>query len=132
MRGQAGEHWHIERVVPGLVSLLHESGQLVLMGGLSTERDALIALECNVDFAQGAYFAGPSVEAVKPQAAQGVLDALSAASRERVAARERTQSARLAPYVGALETAAARLIPGESPREATRPLLRVNATPRCF
>ena len=26
------------------------------------ERDALIALECNVDFVQGAYFAGPSVE----------------------------------------------------------------------
>ena len=41
---QASEHSHIERVLPGLVSLLHESGQLVLMGGLSTERDALIAL----------------------------------------------------------------------------------------
>ena len=33
---QASEHSHIERVLPGLVSLLHESGQLVLMGGLST------------------------------------------------------------------------------------------------
>ena len=36
---------------------------------------------------------------VKPQAAAGVMDALSAASRERVAARERAQAARLAPYV---------------------------------
>jgi EAL domain-containing protein (putative c-di-GMP-specific phosphodiesterase class I) len=129
---QASEHSHIERVLPGLVSLLHESGQLVLMGGLSTERDALIALECNVDFVQGAYFAGPSVEAVRPQAAQGVLDALSAASRERVAARERTQSARLAPYVGALETAAARLIEGETLANATRTLLQLHETARCF
>jgi EAL domain-containing protein (putative c-di-GMP-specific phosphodiesterase class I) len=129
---QASEHSHIERVLPGLVSLLHESGQLVLMGGLSTERDALIALECNVDFVQGAYFAAPSVDAVKPQAAQGVLDALSAASRERVAARERAQSARLAPYVGALETAAARLVEGDTLIDATRALLLLNETARCF
>jgi EAL domain-containing protein (putative c-di-GMP-specific phosphodiesterase class I) len=119
-------------VLPGLVSLLHQSGQLVLMGGLSTERDALIALECNVDFVQGAYFAAPSVEAVKPQAAQGVVDALSATSRERVAARERVQSARLAPYVGALEAAATRLIEGEMLIDATRSLLQLNETARCF
>jgi EAL domain-containing protein (putative c-di-GMP-specific phosphodiesterase class I) len=129
---QASEHSHIERVLPGLVSLLHESGQLVLMGGLSTERDALIALECNVDFVQGAYFAAPSVEAVKPQAAQGVMDALSAASRERVAARERAQSARLSPYVGALETAAARLSEGAMLGDATRALLELPETARCF
>ena len=97
---QASEHSHIERVLPGLVSLLHESGQLVLMGGLTTERDALIALECNVDFVQGAYFAGPSVDAGEAASRGGaVMDALSAALRERVAARERAQSARLAPYV---------------------------------
>jgi EAL domain-containing protein (putative c-di-GMP-specific phosphodiesterase class I) len=129
---QASEHSHIERVLPGLVSLLHESGQLVLMGGLATERDALIALECNVDFVQGAYFAGPSVEAVKPQAAAGVMDALSAASRERVAARERGQAARLAPYVSGLENAAAKLVDGESLTDATRDLLQLHDTARCF
>src|SRR5580698_3757063 len=107
---QASEHSHIERVLPGLVSLLHQSGQLVLMGGLSTERDALIALECNVDFVQGAYFAAPSVDPVKPQAAAGLMDALSAALRERVAARERAQAKRLAPYVIALKQASTQLI----------------------
>jgi EAL domain-containing protein (putative c-di-GMP-specific phosphodiesterase class I) len=115
---QASEHKHIERVLPGLVSLLHESGQLVLMGGLATERDALIALECNVDFVQGAYFAGPSADAVKPQAAAHVMDALSAASRERVAARERAQSARL--------------VEGEPLGIATRDLLQLLDTARCF
>lgn len=57
---QASEHSHLERVLPGLVSLLHESGQLVLMGGLSTEREAMIALECNVDFVQGQSRSRPS------------------------------------------------------------------------
>jgi hypothetical protein len=102
------------------------------MGGLTTERDALIALECNVEFVQGAYFAGPSVDAVKPQAAAHVMDALSAASRERVAARERAQSARLAPYVSGLESAAARLVEGESLGVATRDLLQLLDTARCF
>ena len=129
---QASEHSHIERVLPGLVSLLHESGQLVLMGGLTTERDALIALECNVDFVQGAYFAGPSVDPVKPQVAAGLMDALSAALRERVAARERAQARRLAPYVTALERASAELMGGHTVAQAAAPLLALGETARCF
>jgi EAL domain-containing protein (putative c-di-GMP-specific phosphodiesterase class I) len=129
---QASEHSHIERVLPGLVSLLHESGQLVLMGGLATERDALIALECDVDFVQGAFFAGPSVEPVKPEAAAGVMDALSAALRQRVAARERAQVARLAPYVRALEQASVRIVAGDDVEHAAAPLLALGETARCF
>jgi EAL domain-containing protein (putative c-di-GMP-specific phosphodiesterase class I) len=129
---QASEHSHIERVLPGLVSLLHESGQLVLMGGLATERDALIALECDVDFVQGTFFAGPSVEPVKPETAAGVMDALSAALRQRVAARERAQHARLAPYVSALEEASARIVAGDEVAQAAAPLLALPETARCF
>ena len=129
---QASEHSHIERVLPGLVSLLHESGQLVLMGGLSTEREALIALECNVDFMQGAYFAGPSTKPVDPRIAASAMDALSAALRERVSARERLQAERLAPYVAALEQACARLVAGEMLEAATQPLLALPETARTF
>ncbi len=129
---QASEHSHIERVLPRLVSLLHESGQLVLMGGLSTEREALIALECNVDFVQGTYFAGPSVEPVKPQVAASAMDALSAALREQKAARERAQQDRLAPYIDALEQASGRLSAGEEPADATRALLALPEAARAF
>lgn len=129
---QATEHSHIERVLPGLVSLLHESGQLVLMGGLSTEREALIALESNVDFVQGAYFAGPSMDPVEPRIAASVIDALSAALRERVAARERAQAARLAPYGAALAQACARVVEGEPVETAAQPLLSLPDTARCF
>ncbi|WP_183085141.1 EAL domain-containing protein [Trinickia fusca] len=129
---QASEHSHIERVLPGLVSLLHESGQLVLMGGLTTERDALIALECNVDFVQGTFFAGPSVEPVEPRVAAQLMDALSAKLRERVAARERAQAARLAPYVTALEEASLRVVGGEPVDTGTEALLALPDTARCF
>ncbi len=129
---QASEHSHLERVLPGLVSLLHESGQLVLMGGLSTEREALIALECDVDFVQGQYFAGPSVDPVQPQAAAGSMDTLSAALRLRVAERERTQAARLAPYVTALAQASALLREGQDIAHAAAALLALPETARCF
>ncbi|GAB3627035.1 diguanylate phosphodiesterase [Pandoraea terrae] len=129
---QASEHSHLERVLPGLVSLLHESGQLVLMGGLATDREALIALECNVDFVQGQYFAGPGVEPVQPQVAAVRMDELCAALRLRVAERERIQQARLAPYVAALEQAGALIGKGRDIAHATRALLGLPETARCF
>jgi EAL domain-containing protein (putative c-di-GMP-specific phosphodiesterase class I) len=129
---QASRHAHIERVLPGLVSMLHESGQLVLVGGLSTERDALIALESNADFVQGAYFARPEVEPVPPTTAARLMDELSAGLRERVTQRERAQSLRLAPYVSAMETAAAQLGAGLSMDDAAPVLLELQETARCF
>ncbi|WP_090542699.1 EAL domain-containing protein [Paraburkholderia caballeronis] len=129
---QASRHPHIERVLPGLVSMLHESGQLVLMGGLATERDALIALESNADFVQGAYFARPDVEPVKHEVAAHLMEDLSARERERVAARERMQAERLAPYVRALEAASAKLAAGATMGDATLPLLGLDQTARCF
>ena len=129
---QASRHPHIERVLPGLVSMLHESGQLVLMGGLATEREALIALESNADFVQGTYFAGPDVEPVKHEVAAHLMESLSARERERVATRERMQAERLAPYVRALEAASARLAAGTPMSDATLPLLGLEQTARCF
>ncbi|TAM02484.1 MAG: EAL domain-containing protein [Paraburkholderia sp.] len=129
---QASRHAHIERVLPGLVSMLHESGQLVLVGGLATERDALIALESNADFVQGAYFARPDVEPVPPATASKLMDDLSARLRGCISARERAQSTRLAPYMGALETAGAQLGEGVPMAEATQPLLSLHETARCF
>lgn len=81
---------------------------------------------------QGAYFAQPSVEAVHSEVATGVMDALSAASRERVAARERAQGARLEPYVSGLERAAVKLMEGETLVAATSELLQLAETARCF
>jgi EAL domain-containing protein (putative c-di-GMP-specific phosphodiesterase class I) len=129
---QASEHSHIERVLPGLVSMLHESGQLVLLGGLSTERDALIALESNVDFVQGTYFARPTMDPVEPRVAAAAMDALSASLRERVMAREHAQTARLAPYVAALEDACRHLVSGRPVELATQALLALPESARCF
>ena len=129
---QATEQPTIRRVLPGLVSLLHESGRLVLMGGLETEGEALIALECNADFVQGSYFAGAGLNAADPLAAAGIIDTLTATLRRQLVARAARERARLAPYAQALETAAGLLVAGEPLGLACAALLSLPDTARCF
>ena len=57
---QAGDNVIARRIMPNLIAMLHEAGCLVLMEGVETQEEALIALECNVDFVQGFYFAKPA------------------------------------------------------------------------
>ena len=50
----------VRRLLPQLVSILHEAGTLVLLEGIETLEQAWIAMDANVDFAQGWYFAHPT------------------------------------------------------------------------
>jgi EAL domain-containing protein (putative c-di-GMP-specific phosphodiesterase class I) len=51
------------RALPNLVELLRESGCLVLMEGIETEAEAVIAAKSGVDMVQGYYFAKPTLTA---------------------------------------------------------------------
>jgi EAL domain-containing protein (putative c-di-GMP-specific phosphodiesterase class I) len=48
------------RMLPGLVCLLHEAGSIVLIEGVEDEFEAMLALECGADLAQGYYFGRPA------------------------------------------------------------------------
>jgi len=50
------------QILNGIVSLLHQSGCLVLLEGVETYDQAMIAIDAGVDFVQGFYFRRPSVE----------------------------------------------------------------------
>jgi EAL domain-containing protein (putative c-di-GMP-specific phosphodiesterase class I) len=54
---------HTRHILPQAVSMLHEMGTLVLMEGLESEEQALLAIDADADFASGYYF-GPHVEGV--------------------------------------------------------------------
>lgn len=49
----------VRRLLPSLVSMIHECGSFVLMEGIETEDQALAAIDTGVDFAQGYYLARP-------------------------------------------------------------------------
>ena len=58
---RASEEGRIRQMLNGIVSLLHQAGCLVLMEGVETEEQAMIAIDCGVDFVQGFYFALPQI-----------------------------------------------------------------------
>jgi len=51
----------IRDLFPGIVSLLHQAGSFVLIEGIETEEQAIIAIDSDADFVQGYYFAKPIV-----------------------------------------------------------------------
>jgi len=59
---RASQQKEINQILPGIVSLLHQAGSLVLMEGVETEEQALIAMESDADFVQGYFFAKPSTD----------------------------------------------------------------------
>lgn len=57
---QASESLKVERILTGIVSLIHETGSLVVVEGVETEREALVAISSNADMVQGFYFGKPA------------------------------------------------------------------------
>jgi hypothetical protein len=58
---EASRDQHTRKMLPHAVSLLHEMGTLVLMEGLESEDQALIAIDADADFGSGFLF-GPHVD----------------------------------------------------------------------
>ncbi|MDX1597980.1 MAG: EAL domain-containing protein [Marinobacter sp.] len=58
---RATEDDKARQILNGIVSLLHQSGCLVLLEGVETRDQALIAVDADVDFVQGFYFSKPSI-----------------------------------------------------------------------
>ena len=57
---RAAEDHKARQILNGIVSLLHQSGCLVLLEGVETQDQAMIAIDAGVDFVQGYYFHRPS------------------------------------------------------------------------
>ncbi|OUR86550.1 hypothetical protein A9Q81_28370 [Gammaproteobacteria bacterium 42_54_T18] len=50
---------YTQKMLTGIVQILHQSGCLVVIEGIETEEQALIATDSNADFVQGFYFSRP-------------------------------------------------------------------------
>lgn len=64
------------RVLPRLVTLLHEAGCLVLIEGIEDEYEAMLAMESDADLAQGYYFARPGAQLAPPEDARDKIHPL--------------------------------------------------------
>ncbi|SIT35141.1 Diguanylate phosphodiesterase [Paraburkholderia ribeironis] len=132
MLSHAAHRADMAAILPGLVTLLHEAGKLVLIEGVETEHEAQMALACNADFVQGFFFGRPSPGAVDAEHAAVCIGEVTERYREQAQARERRKASRLAPYLRAFERAAERLAAGESLEEVCWNFLALDHAARCF
>ena len=99
----------IARVLAQMVSLLHECGSLVLLEGVETRDEALLALDVDVDLVQGFVFGRPVAGTLGPRGASEEIDEIWTLLDERHAAARVAHDDRITPYRAALRAAQARL-----------------------
>jgi EAL domain-containing protein (putative c-di-GMP-specific phosphodiesterase class I) len=122
----------VQRILPGIVSLVHEAGSLVVMEGIETERQALIAVESDVDFVQGYYFSRPSTNYLEPPDIQQQFEQLSNHIRSTREERHAMDRGYFASFTEALQTCVTDLSRGQPLHDAARPLLSTQGVQRLY
>ena len=120
------------RMVAQLVALLHHCGALVLMEGVETREEALLAFEANADLVQGDLFAPPAERLADPDAAAQTLVDLWADYELRRSSEQRHYRAAMRPYINAIGYASALLAQGRPLDEATAAFLQLPAAEVCY
>lgn len=96
----------IRRVLPTMISMLHEIGTLVVAEGIETAVEASIALDAGADLAQGFFFGMPSEQPARLDLVLPRLAVMRAETTAEHARRKGMREARLAPHRVALARAA--------------------------
>lgn len=108
------------QALPSAVSLLHEMGTLVVMEGVETEMEALIAIDADADFATGFYFGAPYEDLRGYSEPAAVLGALWNTYRKRAPGRTKETSARASLEDDPLHSSEIRKLHSASPAEISR------------
>jgi len=122
----------LRRVMPGIVSLLHEAGALVVMEGVETRDKALLAMDCAADFAQGNFFGRPGPTVPEAKFSRELFERLWQDFRGRVEPQIDRHRNEIGPYQNALGYAASLMESGIPTQAACRGFLELPHTDRCF
>lgn len=122
----------IRRLLPRIVELLHEARVFVVLEGIETKTQAMVALDANIDFAQGDYFG-------RPQAAPlAIHSVVSAAAKlwqnyeSEIVEQQHLTEKRLQPYQAAIRQAADKIAAGVSPADASAAFLALPNAEFCY
>lgn len=129
---EAGRESHIRRVLPQLVSLLHEAGTLVLIEGVETRDEANIALEADIDFVQGYFFGRPAPQLLPDNSDSTSITGIWNDFDNRAESNRQQQRERMAPYQNALGYASVLLSAGRSMEEACASFLELSNSEFCY
>ena len=129
---RAAEDLSVRLIMPRMASLLHEAGSLVLVEGIETEQQAMIALEADVDFMQGHLFARPHPDLTPRDAAAPLFEKLFRQFGRINELERAAYRSDIAPYLHGLRQAADGLRGGTPLADACAPFLSLPSAERCY
>ncbi len=129
---QAAMNSRVRRILPQLVSLLHEAGSMVLVEGVETAEEAYIALDTNADFVQGFLFGCPQAALADTSPARAALEAVWEEFDGRLGKEWSQQKRVLAPYMNAIGNASVLLSAGRSMRESCASFFELEGASICY
>jgi len=129
---RAAQDAQARRVVVQMVSLLHECGALVLMEGVETMAEAVVALEADVDMVQGYLFGRPLPDLALPSSACRALeDAWHLFDRGWREDKNEYQE-RMAPYLNGISQVSMLLQGDCSMEDACKPFVSLAQAEVCY
>ncbi len=129
---RAISHGTEQLILPKLVSLLHQAGMLVVVEGVETTEELILAVESNVDFAQGYLLGRPAAEIAPPEPVQRRIDDAFDVIAQGRAHQYALFESEVEPYRVALRQAADGLLAGVVMGEAFASLATFDRCISCF
>ncbi|MFM0172567.1 diguanylate cyclase [Paraburkholderia sediminicola] len=129
---RATGHGTEQPILPKLVSLLHLAGMLVVVEGVETTEELILAVESNVDFAQGYLLGRPAKEIAPPDSVHRRIDEAFDVIAQGRAHQYALFETEVEPYRVALRLAADALLAGVAMEEAFASLARFERCISCF
>lgn len=129
---QARTQARVRRVLPTLVSLLHETGCITLIEGVETEEEAMIAADSGIDLVQGYFFGRPAAAIHTEPDSDGRIPDLCTRFRNRFSHSRCREDEELKPYITEFRNCASLLSLDSPLREGSMPLLKYARVLRCY
>ncbi|NML30089.1 EAL domain-containing protein [Paraburkholderia antibiotica] len=129
---RATTHGTCQPILPKLVSLLHQAGMLVVVEGVETTEELILAVESNVDFAQGYLLGRPAREIASPESARRQIDEAFDVIAQGRARQHALFESEVEPYRRELRGAAEALRAGVPVDEAFATLAGFGRSISCF
>lgn len=121
-----------QSILPKLVSLLHQAGMLVVVEGVETTEELILAVESNVDFAQGYLLGRPSAQISPPESVNRLIDQSFDVIAQGRARQHALFESEVQPYRIALRDAAHALLNGVAMADAFAGLAQHALCISCF
>ncbi|WDP90082.1 MAG: EAL domain-containing protein [Desulfobacter sp.] len=122
----------IRNLLPGIVTLLHQAGALVLMEGIETRTQAMMAIESDVDFVQGFFFSTPFTDLRNPPAPYDAFNDLMTEYKNEKDYTEQRYQQGLHRYRNLFSQAVGKLKTGAPMNKACNMLLGEPEVVRCY